>query len=86
MNITEKTLIEIEKYLKSEGIYFESVCQYQDTPAIEVAISWGDWNHDHLYLKHLMNQFGWDQIGEEETETDGSDCYSSNHYFMKKTA
>lgn len=47
----------------------------------------GDWKHDHLYCKELVKEFAVRNnmivVGEweEVTESDGSDCYSSNHYF-----
>lgn len=52
-----------------------------DYETIAVTIEWGDWKHDHLRAKHLMKQLGFDQLIEIATEEDGSDCYSSIHYF-----
>ena len=49
---------------------------------ITVDIEWGDWKHEHGYLKYLMNQNGYIHLGQEVTEEDGSDCYSASHTFM----
>lgn len=49
---------------------------------ITVDIEWGDWKHEHGYLKYLMNQNGYIHLSEEVTEEDGSDCYSASHTFM----
>lgn len=53
---------------------------------ISFGIHWGDWKHDHLFLDHLVQTY----LNEKEikfiksevtTEEDGSDCYSSIHYY-----
>lgn len=49
---------------------------------IAIDIEWGDWKHEHGYLKYLMKQNGYIHLGEEVTEEDGSDCYSASHTFM----
>lgn len=49
---------------------------------IQVFVDRGDWKHDHLYVVHLINDtFSPDEIREEITEEDGSDCYSAVHIF-----
>ena len=53
-------------------------------------ITWGDWKHDHLRIKYLVEKFaeenGYTCIvgGEEITENDGSDAYSAIHRFFIK--
>lgn len=49
---------------------------------VEILIEWGDWKHEHAYLKYLMNKNGFVHIGTEVTEEDGSDCYSARHIFQ----
>ena len=49
---------------------------------VEAEISWGDWKHDHLYLKWLMEQLGCFRISCEVTEDNGSDCYSAVHRYV----
>lgn len=46
-----------------------------------VSISWGDWKHDHLCCRQLMQQLGYTFVREEVTEDDGSDAYSAVHYY-----
>ena len=49
---------------------------------ILVFVDRGDWKHDHLYVVHLISDtFCPDEIREEVTEEDGSDCYSAVHIF-----
>ena len=49
---------------------------------LKIDISWGDWKHDHLRAKWVVedvlniNVRRWD---ETVTEEDGSDCYSATH-------
>ena len=50
--------------------------------SVEVEIIWGDWKHDHFYLKYIMNRNNYRQISEVITEEDGDDAYSSIHKFM----
>ena len=50
---------------------------------VEIHIEWGDWKHDHAYLRFLMEQKGFVQTDENVTEEDGSDCYSAIHVFKK---
>lgn len=56
---------------------------FTNNGTIEILIEWGDWKHDHGYLKYLMNKNGYQQIEENITEEDGSDAYSSVHIFKK---
>lgn len=80
-----KELIEkISKFLKENNLSVESIEQYQSLPVVEIAISWGDWRHDHGRLKYLMGEkFEKENIyfGGEVTEENGSDCYSAVHRF-----
>ena len=52
--------------------------------SINAEIEWGDWKHDHAYLDYLMKEWGYEKTNEITTESDGSDCYSAEHYFVKK--
>lgn len=57
--------------------YFNDDSEYN----IEIEISWGDWKHDHARVKWIMKEHGYTMVEEEETETDGSDCYSARYWF-----
>ena len=48
-----------------------------------VEINWGDWKHEHLRCRYILENNGYVQINEQETEENGTDCYSSIHSFMK---
>lgn len=50
----------------------------------EISINWGDWKHDHAYMDYLMKVNGFVKTNEEITEEDGSDCYSSIHFYQLK--
>ena len=78
---TNRIMVEtIRKRLAENNLYYD-VCTNNNI--IEIFIEWGDWKHDHGYLNYLMKQQGYEQIDEKTTEEDGSDCYSSIHFFAK---
>lgn len=52
---------------------------------VQIEISWGDWKHDHLYCRSIMEKNDYALIEEIETEEDGSDCYSAVHRYKKLT-
>lgn len=74
---------ETAKYLRENGVGFVEVWPYQEgLPVIEVCIDWGDWKHEHLRAKMLMQQIGAIHIGSEVLEENGSDTYSASHRFI----
>lgn len=74
----------VHRYLCDNRCYPDEVYDnYNGLPVIQVAISWGDWKHDHLWCDHLMGYLGYTKIGEQLTEEDGSDCYSAIHNYIK---
>lgn len=80
--ITQADLDRINQTLKDKGVWHESGLTTESIVAI--TIEWGDWKHDHDYVDYLMGELGYEKLGERETETDGSDCYSSIHFYAKK--
>lgn len=72
----------LNKYLKENGIYESAYPYGSDMPVVEIEISWGDWKHDHLRLKWLMEDIGAIRVSYEVTEENGSDCYSAIHRFI----
>ena len=40
---------------------------------ITVDIEWGDWKHEHVYLRYLMEQKGFIQTDEKITEENSND-------------
>ncbi len=77
------TVNEIQKIIHDAGISGE-VEQGLIPCLVEITIYWGDWKHDHGYLKYLMEQQGLAHVKEEMLEEDGSDCYSAKHIFGEK--
>lgn len=66
----------IEKLLSDARIW--SSCEPCDF-GVRVSIE-GDWKHDHLRAKLLMEEAGYDYCGEVPTEDTGEDYYPADHY------
>ena len=75
----------VNNYLSDNGLYNDDISQF-DESGVSVSISWGDWKHDHGYVRCLMGYIGYDESDEVVTEENGSDCYSAIHYFHKEAA
>lgn len=71
----------IYQHLREHDADFDEIGQTDDH--IEISVSWGDWKHSHAYLDHLMKELGYVKDDEELTEEDGSDCYSSIHFYNR---
>ena len=71
----------INKYLSDNQLYADGV--WHDGGDIMVQVNWGDWKHDHLWLRDLMQYLGYTHISEYVTEENRSDCYSAEHTFHK---
>ena len=71
----------IYNYLKENNLYCE-VYEHANG-SVSVEIDWGDWKHYHAYCDHLMKQIGYDCTDEQVTEENGSDTYSSIHFYEK---
>ena len=74
----------VDRKLAEEKRYYEV---WYDDNSILVEVNWGDWKHDHLWLdsfvKKLLKDEGYDAtVSVQETEEDGSDCYSAIHSFL----
>ena len=53
-----------------------------ESNVIKIEIEWGDWKHEHRYADYIMEKYSFSKIYEQITEEDGSDCYSSIHYYL----
>jgi hypothetical protein len=84
MNENLKKLQEkVENLLRDNKVYsYELDFDLDNDRVVYIELEWGDWKHDHLSLKWLMEENGFTQVGEEVTEEDGSDCYSAIHTFI----
>ena len=71
----------IYQYLSDNEIYADV---YENPEGIvSVEISWGDWKHEHLWCRDLMNYIGYTETDSRVTEDDDSDTYSVIHYYAK---
>ena len=77
LEISEK----VEKYLRENKLWASVEPYLDDLPVIEVDISWGDWKHEHLRCRWLLEEVGVHFINTLVTEENGSDCYSARHRF-----
>lgn len=70
----------VEKLLKENDMgYLEFTTVNDDF--FGVLVEWGDWKHDHLRLKWILREGGYDCVDSHTIEEDGSDCYSAIHHF-----
>lgn len=79
---TKETTALISDFLYKNGVYAHVYTMNEF--AVCVGISWGDWKHEHLWARDLMEYIGYHEIGSKVTEEDGSDTYSAEHYFIKE--
>lgn len=79
----EKRLDEIiDDYLtekKFSGLYDIWI----ENNEVHILITDGDWKHQHLACKWLMDEFGYDHINEIDEDSD-DDCYTAEHVFVKR--
>lgn len=69
----------LAKIFNDNHLYVENLCD-ETSFLISFDIEWGDWKHEHLRAKYLIEQqFKHAIVRSEVTEEDGSDCYSA-HY------
>lgn len=71
---------EVDKLLNDNNLYYNVFDAEDNTVAIEVE---GDWKHDHAYLNNFMQEHGFVFNGEDSVENNGTDFYTSTHYFKK---
>ena len=69
----------IKQIYKENNIWYEWYCTNDNN--VEITVEFGDWKHDHGFIDHLMRENGFDKIGEDVTFDDGTDAYSSIHYY-----
>ena len=52
-----------------------------DNGNILVVVEWGDWKHDHAFLKYVMRKNHYRVVEEIVTESDETDAYSAEYEF-----
>ena len=73
---------ELSKYLKENNVEVD-ISIYDDN-MLTAIIEDGDWKHDHLHFRNLINDFFWDinedaKMTSKVTSSDGSDTYSAEY-------
>lgn len=71
----------IKKIFKTNEIWYDYFIKNENE--CELSIEYGDWKHDHLFIDHLMRENGFEKTDEMLTWEDGSDCYSSVHFYKR---
>ena len=81
MNNTEYDII--QKHLRDNESDYSSIW-IDNNGIVSILVEWGDWKHSHARLDYVMKHYlGYTLIKEQVTEEDGSDTYSSVHYYIK---
>lgn len=77
----EKQINEIESLLRE---YWCDVYQDPKYPSCVICVKVdGDWKHDHLAVKEVLSEHGYNQIREDVVGSSDSDWYTSIHVVMK---
>ena len=79
--VIQQHLDEVNKEFRHSITHLSAeICSFE-TMKVAIEIEWGDWKHEHAYADYVMRQHGFCKVDEKVTEEDGSDCYSSIHYY-----
>lgn len=72
------------KILLEKNHISADVGQFDGLPVITVDINHGDWKHDHLRSRYLIEQNVKDvsPFNSIVTEENGSDCYSAQYRYL----
>lgn len=83
-NITREQLrSEVQKLFSENNLHYEF--DIDCINHVHVFVEDGDWKHDHLRLKHIMNinDYLCLDTNNLDAEDDGDDSYSAEYIFMK---
>lgn len=69
------------KVLNDNKIYPEIWCD-SELPFVYVQIDNGDWKHDHLLARNLLEEARFQYVNSCEVGDSEDDCYSAVHKFM----
>lgn len=97
ITINDVDLADLEKFivkkLDENSLWIDDIAVYEeeDDIHIDITINWGDWKHEHRRLDFIMYDIIYEynpkltkdlyKVNEIITEEDGSDTYSSIHYY-----
>ena len=79
--LIQQQLDAANKTFREECVGVTAEIMSLETMEIYIEIEWGDWKHEHGYADYVMKTKGFRKTNEEVTDEDGSDCYSSVHYY-----
>ena len=81
MEDNKKEFERVVSYLKENGADYGGLIQTES--GFEIAVTWGDWKHTHMFLDKLMKELGYILDFEQITDECGDDTYSSIHTYKK---
>ena len=84
MTILEKNDKCIQKAYKilNENKIYPEIWSHQVLPVIFIQIDNGDWKHEHLKAKLLLEEQGFAFLGKEELGESPDDTYSAIHRYI----
>lgn len=74
----------VEKYLRSRGWVGKIEDVWIEDNEVHIYIIGGDWKHQHLYCKQLMEELGYEQVDQLDEESD-NDSFSAEHIYEKRS-
>ena len=84
--MTYKFQPETELYMRVWKLLTDHQMYYSisviNSSSVEVSVEDGDWKHEHLVLRRLMESNGFTFLGHEITGNTDEDCYSAVHTYM----
>ena len=85
--LTQDVADELEKFLRDNRLWVDEFYFNSMNKSIEFDINWGDWKHEHMRAKWLIEDFfnernEFVRIDSYTTEDNGTDTYSA-HYTLR---
>lgn len=80
----EKTYRRIETACREANLYYDGLDVAPNGTTVNITITNGDWKHEHLRLRNLMRDLGFERVDTEQLGESDDDCYSAIHTFMEK--
>ena len=84
MKLTMEDIKKINEFFAENKFYETADATFDpnlNSDVVIVSINWGDWKHEHLRANYLMGLLGYTCYYEDETETNGTDAYSADHFY-----
>ena len=74
----------VKNIFKKNKLYYDWWCE-TDT-MVQIVVNDGDWKHDHLRLRNIMKDNGFDYLGRYITdESNDDDTFSAQYIFYYNT-